>query len=201
MEEYRSNAHRAIEGPTATESKERPIEAVAHGQVKKRSGFGRVVEAFTPDQEEREDIKNYIFNGLVVPTFKDVILNTVRALLGMGTTPTGGYSGSSRRPSYSQYYNDRSGRYTDTVPRARRGYEVEEVLLRTRGEAEEVLDQMYERLDEYGNVSVGEYYCLVGISNNYTDYENGWTDLRTTRIERTYDGYYRLNLPRVRPLN
>ena len=55
---------------------------------------------------------------------------------------------------------------------------------------------MDELIDQYGVVSVGDLYDLVGVTGAYTDNNYGWTDLRTASVVRTRDGYM-IKLPRA----
>ena len=55
---------------------------------------------------------------------------------------------------------------------------------------------MDELIDQYGMVSVGDLYDLVGVTGQYTDNNYGWTDLRTASVVRTRDGYM-IKLPRA----
>ena len=80
------------------------------------------------------------------------------------------------------------------------GYDYDEIVLESRGEAEEVLERMDDLLDNYGIVSVAAFYDLVGITGNYTDNKYGWTSLRNASVQRLRDGYL-LKLPKALPLD
>ena len=79
-------------------------------------------------------------------------------------------------------------------------YEYDDIILDNRGEAEDVLARMDELIDTYGSVSVGDFYELVGISGNFTDYKYGWSDIHNASVMRVSDGYM-IKLPRAVPLN
>jgi hypothetical protein len=80
-----------------------------------------------------------------------------------------------------------------TKPKSR--YELREIILETRGEAEAVLEMLNEALDTYQTVSVADLYSAVGITADWVDNKVGWTDLRMARIRKTIDGYV-LDMPR-----
>lgn len=79
--------------------------------------------------------------------------------------------------------------------RARSTFAFEEIIINSRQEAEEVIDQMYDILDKYESVSVADLYSLTGIESSHTDLKWGWTDLRGAAVGRVRGGGYLLDLP------
>ena len=55
-----------------------------------------------------------------------------------------------------------------------------------RGDADDTLSQMYDAIRQYGQVSVGDLWDLMGVSNESTDYNYGCTTLtgRSSRASR-----------------
>ena len=82
----------------------------------------------------------------------------------------------------------------------RSGYSFDDIVLESRGEAEEVLSRMDELLEMYEIVSVADLYDLVGITHDYTDNNYGWTNIRTAEVVRVRNGGYMLKLPKVLPI-
>ena len=70
-----------------------------------------------------------------------------------------------------------------------RPYVADEIIVSTRKEGEEVLDELGDILREYGQVSVADFYELVGIPYNYTDNKRGWKELRYTGLHKSRYGY------------
>lgn len=76
-----------------------------------------------------------------------------------------------------------------------------EYIFESISRADDVLDHMKEILDIYGNVTVADFYDLVGYPNEYEDTKRGWTSLenvRTGEYTRLIDNEsvrYRLILP------
>ena len=63
--------------------------------------------------------------------------------------------------------------------------------------AEDVLDQMYELLSEFGVVSISDYLDMLGVDHDYTYDKYGWTNLRNVEIGiDRHSGEYYLRLPR-----
>ena len=128
----------------------------------------------------------------------DVVTNGIDMIL-YGETGKAEKRTASSKVSYRNYY-DRTSDRDDYISSRKRGYDYDEIVLRTRGEAEDVISCMDELMDRYGIVSVGDYYDLVGIESDYTNEKYGWTDIRSARVIRVRDGYT-IKLPRAVPIN
>lgn len=198
MEEYKSNSHKARERKNEPVA-EKKVEKIISGSAKskKKSGLQKITNVFVP--EDVDDVKSYIFEDIVVPAVKDIILDAVRAFLGVNGNPRG-KSSSASKVSYRKYYDDRERRDSGSVNRTRSGYEYDDIILDNRGEAEDVLSRMDELIATYGVVSVADFYDLVGITGNYTDNKYGWSDIRNASVVRVRDGYM-IKLPKALSLN
>ena len=198
MEDYKPNSHRSKEEQNLPEKK---IEPVVKGKVTtKKNNVRKLTNTFVT--EDIQNVKSYVLMDVLVPAIKkaisDIVTNGIDMLLY-------GETGRSRRKtnasvvSYRNYYDSRrEERYSSS--RTRTGYSYDDVVLETRGEAEDVLSRMDELIDTYGVVSVADLYDLVGISCNYTDNKYGWTNLRNAEPVRVRDGYM-LRLPKPGPIN
>ena len=82
----------------------------------------------------------------------------------------------------------------------RSSYSYDDIILNSRGEAEDVLMRMDELMETYGLVRVADLYDLVGITGNYTDNKYGWTNIRNAEIVRVRDGYM-IKMPRAVPID
>jgi hypothetical protein len=54
-------------------------------------------------------------------------------------------------------------------------YSIKECVLESRSDAEKVLEKLLEYGDKYENVSVADYYDLIGMPCMYVDNGYGWT--------------------------
>lgn len=196
MEEYKSNSHKSRQNQN-DDIPEKRVEKVVSGSVKskKKNGLQKITNVFVPD-----DVKSYIFEDIVVPAVKDIILDAVRAFLGVSGNSRVGRSSTSSKISYRKYYDDRDRRDSGNVSRTRTGYDYDDIILESRGEAEDVLERMDELIATYQVVSVADFYDLVGVSGNYTDNKYGWTDIRNASVIHVRDGYM-IKLPKALPLN
>lgn len=180
----------------SNKSKEKKVEKVVSGKVKKKGKFLDIIFS-----EDFDSVKDYIIFDVVIPNAKKIISEIVTKgsdmLLYGEARSTSTKKTNTTKVSYNRYYDD-----SETYHRVRTGrYSFDDILLDSRGEAEELLFELNELIGEYGIVSVANFYDLVGIdSSTYTDNNYGWTDLRTAKIVRTRDGYT-IKLPRAVPLN
>ena len=103
MEEYKSNSHKSRQNQN-DDIPEKRVEKVVSGSVKskKKNGLQKITNVFVP--EDVDDVKSYIFEDIVVPAVKDIILDAVRAFLGVSGNSRGGRSSTSSKISYRKYY-------------------------------------------------------------------------------------------------
>lgn len=201
-EEYKSNSHRSKEGKTEALTDRKKVEKVVHGRVrtKPKSGISKITDIFI--SEDAANVKSYIVMDVLVPAVKKAISDIVRDGIDMilyGESRGRKSSSASGYVSYRDYSrSDDRDRFRDS--RSRSSYAHDDIVLDSRGEAEEVLTRMDELIDTYGNVSVADLYDLVGKSSEYTDNKYGWTNIRNAEPIRVRDGYM-LKLPKALPIN
>lgn len=191
MENYPSNSHKTREQNT-----DKKVEKVVSGKTstKKKSGIRKLSDTFL--SEDVSNVKSYIFSEVLLPAAKklvsDIVTNGTNMLL-YGEIKN--KKGNSSKVSYSRYYDDRSRDYRSPV--VRNNFDYDEIIFETRGDAEAVLDAMYDILNQYKVISVAELYDLASITtHNYTCNNYGWVDLRGSSVVRVRDGYI-LKLPRA----
>jgi len=181
--------------PAKTEEKK--VEAVVHSKgTRKRNKFLNSVIS-----EEAGNVKNYIIGDVLIPALKkaisDVVTNGIDMILYGETGHSKKSSGS--KISYVSYYDNDGRRWKERVNDNRyrsAGYDYDDLVFETRGEAEIVLDNMYGILDRYNVVTVADLYDLAGTPGKYTDNKYGWTNLSTANVVRIRDGYV-IKLPRA----
>ena len=208
MDNYLPNSHKYKESVKAKEASspsasDKKIEKVIKGKalIKKKSEMSKFADVFIA--EDMKSVGSYILMDVIVPTVKraitDVIKNGVDMLF-YGSKGSSGRSSSASRISYTPYYErSRSRDAYPAEPRTRSRQTFDNLLLETRGEAEDVLTRMDELIEAYGIVSVADLYELVGVDGEYTDNNYGWTSLRSAEVVRTRDGYL-LSLPKAMPI-
>lgn len=198
MEEFKPNSHKSKELAPVPEKK---VEKIVKGTVKskKKNGIDRLKDNFI--SEDAANIKTYVVMDVLIPAVKKAICDIVKN--GVDMILYGESGRSNRRPSeyvsYDRRYLDRGDPRFYKADRARIGYSYDDIILETRGEAEDVLARMDELIELYGMVSVADLYDLVGITGNYTDNKYGWTNIRNAEPVHVRDGYM-LRLPKVTSL-
>jgi 16S rRNA G1207 methylase RsmC len=198
MEEFKSNSHKSKE-ELQKKAPERKLEKVISGNAKqkKKTETRKFAEAFIKD--DLGSIGSYIVTDVIVPAIKRTILDSVKALLG----DTGGSRTATpaSKISYRSYYDREDDRRKDYTTLAKAGYDYDDILFETRGDAEAVLDAMTDLVNsQYGIVSVGDLYDLANMTtDNYTINNYGWTNLQGAKVVPTRDGYM-IKLPRALPL-
>ena len=203
--EYKPNSHKykAEQAAKQNEQHEKKIEKVVSGtaKTKKKSEMSKFKDIFI--SEDASNVKSYVLMDVLIPAMKKAISDIVTTGIDMILYGEEGESrrrAPSERVSYRRYYDQRDDRSIDRV-RTRTGYSYDDIIVDNRGEAEEVLSRMDELIDQYGVVSVGDLYDLVGITGTYTDQKYGWTNIRTAKPQRLRDGGYMLMLPKALPID
>jgi hypothetical protein len=205
--EFPGNRKAAPIKPSTTEKKLNPVEV---GRVVRRKPpmgqrFARLFVA-----GDSKTVGQYVFMDVFLPAAKDLVTDMVsqgfeRLIFGGERTPT-------RRPGASSYvsYNRFASSNTSSVrpgpprdiqptrsvrPPTRPADVIDDIVLESRHEAEEVLASMNDALIRYESVSVADLLDLVGEDRNFTQEKWGWTSLEGAGVSRTRAGYL-LNLPR-----
>ena len=188
---YQSNSKKSKLNTVEDKNK---VDKIVKGKVKTKKKNG-ILASFIND--DLQDIKKYIVEDVLIPTIKKTITDVVKNSIDMffyGEVSRSNRSNSSRI-SYSSYYD------RDREPRSRRNsLLIDDIVLESRAEAEEVLDRLDEMIDEFGMASVLNLYDLIGVTAPFTADKYGWTDIRNATAVRVRDGYL-LKLPRVMPLD
>lgn len=71
----------------------------------------------------------------------------------------------------------------------------QDLVLPTLLDAENLLAGLFEQLNQYNVVPVGELYEMAGITTAVSDNSYGWTNLSGARISKVREGFL-LELPR-----
>ena len=188
---YQSNSKKSKINTVEDKNK---VDKIVKGKVKTKKKNG-ILSSFIND--DLQDIKKYIVEDVLIPTIKKTITDVVKNSIDMffyGEVSRPNRTNSSRI-SYSSYYD------RDREPRRRRNdLLIDDIVLESRAEAEEVLDRLDEMIEEFGMASVLNLYDLIGVTAPFTADKYGWTDIRNATAVRVRDGYL-LKLPRVMPLD
>lgn len=200
MAEYKSNSHKSKE----VLSSEKKVEKIVSGTVKskKKGEIHKFADIFI--SEDAGNVKSYIFMDVLIPAVKkaisDIVTNGIDMILYGESGRTKKNSGASKISYRSYYDRENEGKRDRGYSTGKMTYDYDDIILDNRGEAEEVLLKMDELIDNYGLISVADFYDLVGVTGDYTANKYGWTDIRSAKVLHVRDGYM-IKLPRALPLN
>lgn len=200
---YPGNSHKNKDKKPATSAKK--VEKVISGEAiqRKKTLGSKIRETLTG--EDARSVGAYILFDVIIPAAKAMLADAAsqgaeRMLFGESR----GRRSSGVKPGYTSYnrmYNrDERPPRRDLSQRARATHDFAEVVLSSRGEAEEVLDRLNDLIDTYDMATVSDLYDLVGITGSFTDDKWGWFDLRGATIRPVREGYLIL-LPKTQPLD
>lgn len=200
MSDYKPNSNRFKE-EQKDKAPEKRAEKVVTGQVitKKKSGMRKFTDEFI--SEDAKNIKTYVVGEVLIPTAKKVISEVVTNVVDIilyGGSRGGSKRSTADRVSYRNYY-DRDSRPARTSSYSS-SYDYDDIILGTRGEAEDVLMRMDEIMDTYRLVRVADLYDLVGVTAPPTANAYGWTNIRNAEVVRVRDGYM-IKMPRAVPID
>ena len=169
--------------------KERPkMKQVADVKLTKKTFGKRLISLLIP--EDISDIKRYIIEDVIIPEIKEIIMSSVETAL----------TGSSRRKSgnktdYTKKYVTPQTKATQQNTDSRTVFRSDDYVFQTRDEAEDVLANLVDAINEFESVSVSDFLDSIGKVSVYTDENYGWESLGSAKIKRVRDGYI-LDLPR-----
>lgn len=208
MEQYGGNSHKMKDEQKALpekSSEEKKVGKVISGSAKskKKGEMRKFADVFI--SEDVGNVKSYIFMEVLVPAVKkaidDIVTNGVKMILYGETRQK---KNTTTKVSYGKYYvnsGEQERRSSSYRQSGRNGFDYDEIIFETRGDAESVLDAMNEIISQYGVVSVGDLYDLADVStDNFAVNKYGWTDIAGCKAVRVRDGYV-LKLPKAYPLN
>jgi hypothetical protein len=169
----------------------------------KRSLLGRLVTGIM-GPEGLPSIGTYVNDEIIKPAVKNIIFDAITSGLSRalnmdyrqnrgGYTPYNRSSSQPRRPgtNYSNNYNNSRQQPEERKPIRPARYGVEDYVIEDKFDAANVLTTLTEAADKYDNVSVADYYDLIGASSQYTDNTYGWTidTIVHARIMPVYGGF------------
>lgn len=166
--------------------------------VRKSTGLKKAIEVFFA--KDMDDVKDYLVQDVLIPEARDAVYNLINngcQMLLYGSTK----NRSSRngpgvvRVNYNKCYDQ--SKPQDQNEKRRNGMNFDNVVFEDMADAEEVLNQMIDILDDYKSVSVADFCDLANIPDEYTDRKYGWTNLSKAEVRRLSGGGWYIQLPKV----
>jgi hypothetical protein len=199
MEQFPSQSHKA--------SEPREIQPITRepGRIRKAPAGRRLLSTFFQGDAQTtwtSMIWESFFPNLR-DNIEDSIINGIHTLFGGTSVRYGGPRRSgfgSSNSQISRHNPDRALGSRGAVPESRISREdrmnqrLDVIEIASRPEAEDVLAAMNATIDQYDIVRLAEFYQMVHISPDHTDYQWGWEDLGGSKVVHSHGVYY-LDLP------
>lgn len=166
-------------------------------QVKPKSEARKIADIFVAD--EVHNVANRVIDEVLIPGIRDMIRTIIMEAADMMFG--GERKKNDGRPSYSTYgsyylYSDTNTKRDSPPFRSRRDFDIGDIVLSTRADAEDVLQEMDDWVARYGTITVANLYDILGMDmSNYQANRYGWHSLRDADVQRVSGGYL-LRLPR-----
>lgn len=178
------------------------FDKVVKGKVtlKEQNDIQKIANDFLA--EDLKTVKDRIIADYLIPMLKNGLCSIFNsaisiALWGDDRSRSSSANSSRQRNSYDRYYQDGQNNRPGTTGRPART--LQNLDFEVRCDAEDTLNEMYDALRQYKQVSVGDLWDMMGVSNESTDYNYGWYNLDGSYV-KGIPGGYRLVLPRPIPL-
>lgn len=207
MDDFPPNSHKAR---AASEPKK--VERVTSAEVRRNGGgLGRKFKKTFFDGDARGAMQAVAL-AVIVPAIRDMLADAGRDLVdravygessrarrGGGGSIIGNYAGSYNYNAVSR--PTRASQQQTSLSRSSRArHDLGEIIVPHQADANEVIDQMFEIVSQYGSVTMADLFAMVDIRAEHTDQKWGWTDLRGAKPVRHKSGGWILDLPRPEPL-
>lgn len=203
MQDFPANSQKA-KATEAPREKVQPVTSATTGGRRKR-GLGRQFRSTFLGGSAR-DAGEYMVTDVVVPAIRDMLYDALQS--GLDRLIYGEKaSGRTRNSIITQNLGSvpydsinkptRATQQARTLSRKSRArHSLEELVIPTRHEAEDVIDRMYDILSQSGDVTVADLYTLTGIRPDHTDVKWGWYSLKGAKaMPRRRQGGFLLDLP------
>ncbi len=165
-------------------------------RIAKPSLTDRITKEIKGDDERK--VGKYLMDTVFIPRAKDLLSDTLQHIGNtfmdvidtslFGAPRPRNYNGSRVNGSKVYNYNRVSERDRRTAPTYQKLY------FSTRDEANNVLNAMLDRIDNFQAVSVAHLYEMIGETSGYQDRKIGWERLSTAEV-RKEGREYLLDLP------
>ena len=226
MDDYPSNSQRDKPSSKKPEPEDKKIERVVEGVVvrRKASLFKRSLKLF--GFGDVRGVGEFVLHTILIPAAKDTTSEAFTSGLDRiihGESRPYNRRSSSRNYGRDDNYFNYGNRYNtgsssnrrdhdrdrdrnrdeperNVSRRGRASHDFDEIILKSRHEANEVIEQLCEVISKFDDVSVADLYAMLDIKSDYPDRQWGWTNLRDAGVSKVRGGYL-LDLPKPEPIN
>lgn len=217
-----------VEMPTPTKVEEKKIvlpernrdapkkeEIHIEGAVERKKTLGRKFKD-TFLAEDISDIKDHLYEDIIKPSAQNLAFDIAESITdsirdGFEMAIFGRSSSRSRKKrrkgsdsntifvDYGDYYSSENSRERERREQSRNSNNVKEYLFPTKDSAQSALELMSDYIQEHRVLSVGKYYEFLRKPTKAPDYNYGWSDISSAKIEKVDDGFM-INLPKTKDI-
>lgn len=158
--------------------------------------------------DDLKDVGSELMSDVIIPAFKNMLYDFITS--GSSQMIFHDDRGVRRnaqgnRRDYSSIYDGKNrtkAALSTSRTRTRRNM-VRDIVLKTRREAKDVIDELSENIEHYGFTTVADYYECCSFSGDPQDNNYGWdkSSFRGVCIISSPDGGYIIDLPRPIPFD
>ena len=203
MDEYKPNSELSKKKQKEEEKvPEKRVTSTVSSPViqRKPTAFEKFADSFI--KRDLNSIKDQIWKDVIWPRIRGTLMESLDMILPGTSDRSGGRYRSSNGATYTNYndaYRDRRDYSKEDRTRTANNFGYDNIIFKTRSEAEDCLEQMDAILDKYQLVSLQDLYdyCQLTCPSTYSNY--GWDNINSAHIVATSDGYM-LKMPKVIPL-
>lgn len=164
----------------------------------KKKTSKKILETFVED--DVDDIKSYFLFDMLIPGLKNGCLDLIETMFFGNSGGRNRSRGREYNKPYSSYYRSYEGarnrRSRESERKRNESYHSKDdkidyrnIVLRNRSDANDIVDKMYERIDEFKACSVADLFDMLDLTSNYVDNNWGWTKEDEIRVRRVSSGY------------
>jgi hypothetical protein len=208
MEDFKGNSNASKEASSPIEEK-KVITPIAVNVTENKPN---VLSKFKHHilSSDAGSVGEYVVTDVIIPKVQSLIVESFKYMIDFIFYGKNEANNPNRRNgvgtvSYSNYYRPSGSTIMPQVPvsaysKPSTVYQVKDIVFDDRGQAEEVLISMQECINKYGSVTVGDFYDMIGQHGTYTDQKYGWKDLSSVGIVRSGSGGFRIDFPKISPV-
>jgi hypothetical protein len=205
--DFPSNSHYEKKGKKKPVAEKEPVEKVVEGPViVRKKPLGRRFKELIFGEDFRGATR-YIAADVLLPAVRNMVVDATtkgieRMVYGDNAPRTRSGSGRSKTTYNSPISRSRSVMIPDQPPfhsRHERGLEVRDIILSSRLEAERVVEELMDMVEEYQYATVADFYSLLGHPTTFVDNQWGWSALHYIEIRQIREGWL-LDMPSPEPI-
>lgn len=205
MQDFPANSQKA-KASAEPRAKIQPVTSAE--TVRRKRGLGQKFKGAFVGGDPRSAAEHVIFEVLIPSTrdmlydaFEDWMRNLIFGAEHKPRRGGGAPSNNLGHVAYNRQFPSKPPPQRMLSRKSRARHDFDELIIPSRQEAEEVIDQLFDLLSRYGSASVADLYELTGLQSSHTDMKWGWTELRGAKAVRLRQGGFLLDLPEPETLD